>query len=310
MKHLLPLVLGLALLAPSEPRASQPPGHLTGDLRLHDFTSRVFGNTRKLRVLLPPDYDAPANRTRRYPVLYLNDGQNLFDPTTSTLNPMEWRVDETVAALVAKNELPPIVVVGIDNAGRRGRFKEYFPWVDEYLSPPEPDPQGTRYPEFLVDEVLPFIESRYRVAREADGRGIGGSSAGALAALYAVARRPGTFGRLLVESPSIYVDDDHVLREAAAVKQWPARIYLGVGTNERGSATCDPHALEDPELVRDVRRLRQVLAGSGVTPDRIELRIAPCAVHDERAWADRLPHALTFLFGVARDAVPSSASRP
>ena len=122
----------------------------------------MFANVRILRVLVPPGYDAAENRARRYPVLYLNDGQNLFDATTSVLNPMEWRVDETVHSVVTAGWIRPMIVVGIDNAGRRGRFREYFPYVDEYLRPPEPDPQGKRYPSFLVDEVIPFIEARYR----------------------------------------------------------------------------------------------------------------------------------------------------
>ena len=264
-----------------------------------DFHSTVFGNDRKLRILLPAGYDDPANRSRRYPVLYLNDGQNLFDSATATLNPMEWRVDETVERLVARREIPPIVVVGVDNAGRRDRFKEYFPWVDQYLQPPDPDPQGKRYPDFLLGEVVPFIEARYRVERDPAGRGVGGSSAGALAAMYTVVTRPGTFGRLLVESPSIYVDDYHLLRDAARVSAWPARIHLGVGSNESGAATCDPGAAAEAELVRDVRRFERVLRDAGVDSAGISLVVAPCARHDEAAWAARLPAALTFLFGGA-----------
>ncbi|HEY0304873.1 MAG TPA: alpha/beta hydrolase-fold protein [Longimicrobiales bacterium] len=272
----------------------------TPELRLHDFTSRVFNNTRKLRVLLPAGYDAPQNRGRRYPVLYLNDGQNLFDSTTATLNPMEWQVDETVATLTRAGVLPPLIVVGIDNAGRRDRFKEYFPYYDEYLQPPEPNPQGKRYPAFLVDEVIPFVEARYRVARGADNRGIGGSSAGALAAMYAVASRPGIFGKLLVESPSIYVDDYHILRDARPVKRWPQRIYLGAGTNEGNRTDCDPASPRDRELVNDLERFRRLLLDAGVAANRIDLTVTPCAVHNEQAWAARLPHALTFLFGGSR----------
>ena len=195
MKALFPLTAALAAVlsvAPPQP-ATDGPAPVAGDLRVHEFRSRVFGNTRNLRVLVPDGYDAAAQRERRYPVLYLNDGQNLFDAATAVLNPLEWRVDETLRDLTASATVPPMVVVGIDNAGRRNRFKEYFPWVDEFLSPPEPDPQGTRYPDFLVDEVLPFIEARYRVSRDAAGRGIGGSSAGALAAIYAVVTRPAVF---------------------------------------------------------------------------------------------------------------------
>ena len=269
---------------------------LAGPLRLHEFRSEVFGNTRTLRVLLPKDYDAATNRSRHYPVLYFNDGQNLFDSTTAVLNPMEWRVDETVQQLELSGRITPIIVVGIDNAGRRNRFKEYFPYVDQYLRPPEPDPHGKRYPAFLLDEVVPFIEARYRVDRDPNSRGLGGSSAGALAALYTVVTRPGTFGRLLIESPSIYVDDSRILRDASGVSVWPERIYLGVGTNEGGRPDCDPNASTEPELVRDVRRLERLLRAGGVDSSRIKLVVAPCAVHNEAAWAARLPNALTFLF--------------
>jgi predicted alpha/beta superfamily hydrolase len=270
---------------------------VTGDLQFHQFRSHVFGNVRMLRVLVPDGYDAPENRVRRYPVLYLNDGQNLFDLATSVLNPMEWRVDETVHALVAAGRIPPLIVVGIDSAGRRGRFKEYFPYIDEYLQPPEPDPQGKRYPEFLVDEVIPFIEKRYRAQQDPGSRGLGGSSAGALAAIYAVAARPGTFGRLLIESPSIYVDDARILRDAAHLTSWPERIYLGAGTNESGQPRCDPNSATEPELVRDVRRFECLLRDAHVEASRIRVVVTPCAVHDEAAWAARLPNALEFLYG-------------
>lgn len=270
---------------------------VTGDLRLHDFQSRVFENTRTLRVLLPDGYDAAENRNRRYPVLYLNDGQNLFDPATAVLNPEEWRVDETVRDLVAARRIAPLIVVGVDSAGRRGRFKEYFPYFDQYLSPPEPDPQGKRYPEFLVDEVIPFIESRYRVSEDAASRGLGGSSAGGLAAMYAAVARPGVFGRLLIESPSIYVDDARILKEAATVTSWPGRVSLGVGTNESNRPACDPKATTQPQLVQDVRRFEELLRAARVDAARIRVVITPCGRHDEAAWAARLPDALTFLYG-------------
>src|SRR5688572_19601144 len=97
------------------------PTHVVGDLRLQDFHSDVFGNTRILRVLLPPGYTLRVNSHRRYPVLYLNDGQNLFDATVSVFNPHEWEVDETVDRLTRAGEIEPIIIVGIDNAGRSGR---------------------------------------------------------------------------------------------------------------------------------------------------------------------------------------------
>jgi predicted alpha/beta superfamily hydrolase len=267
-----------------------------GDLRLVPFNSATFGNTRTLRVLVPPGYDAAGNRKRRYPVLYLNDGQNLFDPASSTFTGREWRVDETVRELTAGRRIPPLVVVGIDHGGRRERFREYFPWVDTFLSPPEPDPQGARYPAFLVDEVLPFVEARFRVSRDPEQRGIGGSSAGGLAAINAVIVRPGVFGRLLVESPSIYVDDAHILKTAAGVTNWPDRIFLGAGTLEGPSRPCAPDDAAEPEVVADLRRFADLLRRAGVAGTRVRMIVTPCGTHDEDAWARRLPDALAFLY--------------
>ena len=281
-------------------QASRAQGHVVGDLRIHPFTSKVFGNERQLRVLLPKGYDLPANRNRRYPVLYLNDGQNLFDSTTAVLNPLEWRVDETVADLMRHGRIPPMIVVGIDNAGRQGRFREYFPWVDRYLQPPDPDPQGMKYPAFLVDEVLPFINARYRTLADAEHTGLGGSSAGGLAALRAVIDRPGVFGRLLIESPSIYLDDYHILRDATALRQWPTRIFLGVGTNESNRSTCPPDVSAPGRLADDVERLRELIIRAGVAESNVRKVVVRCARHDERAWGDRFGGAAEFLFGNAR----------
>jgi enterochelin esterase-like enzyme len=272
-------------------------GAVTGDLRIHDLNSRIFGNVRKLRVWLPEGYDAPENRHRLYPVLYLNDGQNLFDSTTAIFNPMEWRVDETVAQLIASRMIPPMIVVGIDNAGRRLRAREYLPYVDEFLHPPEPNPRGKEYPEFLTTEVLPFVSSRYRVSRDQKHVGIGGSSYGALAALFSAMSHPELFGLLLMESPSLYVDDAHVLRDAERRTVWPRRVYLGVGTNEEGRAQCDPAARSESEAVADVRRLERIFLGAGLDSSRVRVVVVPCAVHNEAAWAARLPLALKFLFG-------------
>jgi len=287
----------VAALAPTTAAARFPPRVVSADLRLHELRSRVFDNSRTLRVLVPPGYDDEAQAASRYPVLYLNDRQTLFGEADPDSTSGSWDMATTVRRLIERRAIEPLIVVGIENAGRRGRFREYFPWVDDYLQPPEPDPQGTRYPAFLLDEVVPFIEARYRVETTPARRGIGGASAVALAAMYAVVARPGTFGRLLVESPSVYVDDHRILREARAVHAWPSRIHLGVGTNETNAAACD--ATADPEaheLVRDVRALERVLRAQGVEPAQLQVVVTPWGRHEPAAWAERLPDALTFLF--------------
>ena len=164
----------------------------TGDLRLHEFYSRTFHNTRFLRVWLPPGYDAPENAGRRYPILYLNDGQNLFEPSTSFTG-VDWQVDETGDRLIREGVIPPMIFVGIDNAAR-ARMREYMP--HRSLQPVIVRVQGTRYPKFLINDVMPFMARNYRVATGPENTGLGGSSLGALISLYTAVVSPGVIGRL------------------------------------------------------------------------------------------------------------------
>jgi predicted alpha/beta superfamily hydrolase len=159
---------------------------------------------------------------------------------------------------------------------------------------------------------VPYVERSYRADRNPARRGIGGSSAGALAAIYAVVKRPGVFGRLLVESPSIYVDEARILKDAAGVKAWPRRIALGAGTAEGGQTTCDPNAAtsSEPEVLGDLRRFARLLAEGGVGAERIRLTVTPCGTHDENAWAARLPDALAFLYAPDGPAPPSGPPAP
>src|SRR5215468_1829041 len=151
-----------------------------GDLRLHEFRSRIFRNSRFLRVWLPPRYDEPENAGRRYPVLYLNDGQNLFEASTSFTG-VEWQVDETADRLIREGSVPPMLMVGLDNAGKN-RIREYMP--HRSMHPVMLRAHGTRYPTFLFKEVMPFMDRNYRVASGPHNTGLGGSSLGALIALY------------------------------------------------------------------------------------------------------------------------------
>jgi predicted alpha/beta superfamily hydrolase len=271
----------------------------TGDLEIREFRSTIFHNTRKLRILLPPGYRETKNASVAYPVLYLNDGQNLFDVCTSIWGPKEWQVDETADRLIAAGTVRPLIIVGIDNAGRHEKARlqeeasagsrpdEYLPWPDDGLDPPLAHVHGKNYPAFLIREVMPFIESHYRIEKGPENTGLGGSSYGGLIAFYTAAHEPGVFGRLLVESPSMYVHDFAVLKDAARQKDWPARIYFGAGRDE---------APEAPGLVEGfVTKAVQALKDDGVRADRILANVTP-GQHNEYAWAARLPTALRFLF--------------
>lgn len=264
------------------------PGKGAGNLRLHPIGSNVFNNQRMLRVWLPPGYDDRKNRSRRYPVFYLNDGQNLFDSSTA-FGGVEWQVDDSAARLIQEERIEPLIIVGIDNA-QDHRIREYVPYRSADI--PVRSVTGKKYPEFLLGEVMPFIRKRYRVALGPENTGLGGSSLGALISLYTAMARPRLFGRLLIESPSLFIADRRVLGECARVKRWPERVFLGVGTRELGDDAERNH-----RVVEDVRALEQILRSAGLSGDRLEVDIDEGASHSESAWARRFPEALAFLFG-------------
>ena len=266
---------------------SAPNLSVVGDLRLHEFQSRIFNNKRMLRVWLPPAYDAPENKDRHYPIFYLNDGQNLFDRATAFAG-VEWQVDETADCLIRQNQIPPLIIVGIDH-GQKDRAREFLAY--RTMNPPVLRPQGKRYPEFLLNEVMPFLYLRYRIARGPENTGLGGSSLGAIVSLYTVIDRPGIFGRLLLESPSLFVCNRRMLKYSHAFRQWPERIFLAIGTKEAGRED------KDNQVVEDVRELERILRREGLPDDRLRVKIDEGATHSESEWAKRFPEALTFLFG-------------
>jgi predicted alpha/beta superfamily hydrolase len=257
---------------------------VSGGLRLHELRSRIFRNTRLLRVWLPPDYDASG--AARYPVLYLNDGQNLFDPATAFAG-VDWRVGETASRLIHEGKIPPLIIVGIDNTAK-SRLREYIPYrsLDLRLL----GAQGKRYPEFLVREVMPLIAKHYALAKGPEHTGLGGSSLGGLITLYTQLASPGVFGRLLIESPSLFVGRRKIFDESRRFRDWPQRVYLGMGTREVGNAA------KDEKIVADVRELENILRSAGLGKGRLRVHIEEGATHNEGAWAARFPEALEFLY--------------
>jgi predicted alpha/beta superfamily hydrolase len=255
----------------------------------HDISSRYLGVTRRVTVWLPPG--ARGRTAARHPVLYLHDGQNLFDPARAFAG-HTWRVAETTARLIRRPAIPPLIIVGIDHGGAR-RGREFLP-VEDDRNPGTSPPLGREYVEFVMREVMPAIARNYPVAPGATNTGIGGSSYGAVAALNAVLLEPGVFGRLLLESPSLYVGREYMLRKARSDRRWPSRVYLGVGTAETSRRDWNE------ETVENVTKLAAILQRAGLGPRRLRIVVEDGAPHSETAWAGRLPAALEFLFGRAR----------
>jgi predicted alpha/beta superfamily hydrolase len=258
----------------------------SGMLETHDIPSGHLGTTRRVTVWLPSR--PRADRPGPYPVLYLNDGQNLFDPARAFAG-QTWRVADTAMWLVRTRRIPPLVIVGVDHGGER-RAQEYLPVRDD-RHPTQDPPLGRQYARFLTRELLPFIARHYPVAEGARHTGLGGSSYGAVAALNTTLSEPGVFGNLLLESPSLYVGGGYLLRKARTAERWPSRIYLGVGTKE----TSNPDV--NQETVANVLTLERVLRRAGLGPKRLRVVVEPGATHSEGAWAGRLADALQFLYG-------------
>ncbi len=279
--------------APSATQAPTEKEHtVLGVLEITPFTSKIFHNTRMLRVWLPANYGSPHNAYRTYPVLYMQDGQNLFDEATSDAG--EWHLDETVDHLVGSFKIPPMIVVGIDYAGDQ-RSSEYLPYRDphhaQYDVPVPKELRGKEYTSFLLTEVMPFIEKKYRVSRGAANTGFGGASYGGVITLYTVLQHPGIFGHVLVESPVLGVGDGQLLEDAEKAKQFPQKMYLAMGTSETKNAEFNT------QLVKSVEELQTILRQKGMGPDRLKVVVEEGAVHNEGAWSRRLPEALFFLYG-------------
>jgi predicted alpha/beta superfamily hydrolase len=279
------IVLG-ALHTPAMTHSQSPPR--TDTLTLHSAT---FHNTRLLRIWLPPGYDDPQMTSRRYPVVYFTDG-------ISTQHGR--RLESIAAALTGQGTIPPTVFVMIDNGGStleshspaRDRADEYLPYPDAPASwnPPMADPHGKLFPRFLESEVRPLIEARYRVRSDAAYTGLGGASYGGAIAVYTVIARPGHYGLLLLESPSLHISGQALLHAADTARAWPARVYIGVGTHE-GSTADDRQ-----EMVTNARTLADLISAHS-PQTRTCYWVVPDAEHGEPAWRARLPAALTFLLG-------------
>lgn len=271
------LVIAAVSIANGNPRKKRT---LTGKFRFHkNFHSQFLSSDRDVIVYLPPGYE--RTKRKRYPALYLHDGQNLFDGATSFVEGKEWRVDETAQRLIRTREIEPIIIVGIYNTGVN-RVDEYTPTRD---SSRKMGGQADFYGRLIVEELKPFIDSEYRTLSDAANTGLGGSSLGGLVTLYLGLRYPSYFGKLAVISPSLWWDNRCILRSLEAMNEkHPTRIWLDMGTSEGIPMS-------------DVRHLRDALLSKGWTLDKdLKYFEAEGAIHDEDAWGERVEQILKFLF--------------
>jgi len=251
-------------------------------VHLHpQFHSRFLPDDRDVTVYLPPGYDEEPDR--QYPVLYLQDGQNLFDPRTSFIPGRTWQVANTADAVITSGGVEPLIVVGVANTGEH-RLAEYTPTRDWKMGGGE----AHKYGDLLTQDLLPFIASTYRVRSGPASTGLGGSSLGALVTLYLGLKHPDVYGKLAVMSPSVWWNHKSIVgyvNETASRILHRSRIWLDVGDAEGRRTMADTDLLD-----------RRLLA-SGWRPERdLHYVRVPGGTHDEAAWALRVAPMLRFLF--------------
>jgi predicted alpha/beta superfamily hydrolase len=277
------LSTAIALLAIAAPQQRLP--SLTGTIKHHkDFDSKVLGNKRNLAVYLPPGYEQDTRL--RYPVLYMNDGQNVFDGMTSYIPNMEWQADEAAERLIRAGKIEPIIIVAVDN-GQMARADEYLPTKAQTRFAKDPiGGKADLYGDFLVKEVMPMINQTYRTKTGALNTGLLGSSFGGVVTYHLGTTRPDVFSKLGVVSPSVWWDDRVLIRQTKAWKRKPnVRIWLDMGTKEGYQG------------LKDVRDLKDALVEKGFVLGKEAYTVDAGAVHNEASWAKRMERILLFLYG-------------
>ena len=251
--------------------------------RHQNFGSRHLTSERDVLVYVPPGYNDEPDR--RYPVLYMHDGQNLIDPEDS-FGGVAWSADETAHRLILEGAIEPIIIVGIYNTG--DRMNEYT-HVKATAGKMRGHGGGAdAYGRMIIEELKPFIDREYRTKPEREFTGLGGSSLGGLVSIYLGLERPDVFSRLAVMSPAAWWANNQIIRDAARIaERLPLRIWLDIGKKE------------GPKIKHQVRALKEILLANGwrMGEDFAYLEI-PEARHDESAWAARFGDVLRFLYPV------------
>ncbi|WP_188814398.1 alpha/beta hydrolase [Hymenobacter cavernae] len=243
------------------------------------FTIPQLNRERRIWLYLPNDY---ATSQRRYPVLYLQDGQNVFDEATSFSG--EWGVDETLSHLQATGQDQGCIVVAVDNDGKR-RLDEYSPWRNEKLGGGE----GSAYVEFVVKTLKPYLDSHYRTLPGREHTGIAGSSMGALISLYAALKYPDVFSKVGVFSPAFWFAEQPLFTFVRTAKiQLPMRFYFVAG------------AQEGEKMVPLMSAMRDSLRSLGVAEKDISYQVRADGKHSEWFWRREFPAAYQWLYAPKR----------
>jgi predicted alpha/beta superfamily hydrolase len=248
------------------------------------FPIPELNRSRRVWLYLPPDY---ATSTKNYPVLYMQDAQNLFDIQTSFSG--EWKVDESLNQLFSQGD-SGCIVVGIDNGGQY-RLDEYSPWVNTQYNE---GGDGDSYVDFMVNTLKPYIDANYRTLPGRLTTGVAGSSMGGLISMYAFSERQDVFSKAGIFSPAFWFGGDNPVSHVAThAKQGPARVYFVAGADEENDGNQSNYVVED------MNEVANALTTAGFSSTEKLLKTSPDGKHAEWFWAREFPDAYVWLFAGA-----------
>lgn len=249
---------------------------------LREFASPQEGFNRTVRIYTPEGYD--AHSAHRYPVLYMQDGQNVFAHPESALFDT-WCANHTLEALVQGGHVEPWLIVAVDSG--LGRMQEYSPWGEPHRGG---QTRGELYGRFLVETLKPYVDRIYRTRPGAEWTGVAGSSLGGLISLYLGWKYPEVYGRIGGFSPSVMWNRGKLFQQWKAHPRTWTRIYLDAGLTE--TIVPGGEVLAYGDATRDFHGHLQDL---GYAPHELALVLEPGGEHHESAWQRRLPAAMQWL---------------
>ena len=266
-----------------------------GRIEIHRLTDAAAGLERTVRIYLPQAYGEGG---KRYPVLYMQDGQNVYCDQGAFGN-CSWKVKETLERMEREEAMRGLIVAAVDNIGER-RYEDYSPWKNtagkSYFKAGERGGLGDAYVEFLVNTVKPFVDKSFRTLPEGENTGIAGSSMGGLISAYAGAKYAGLFHKVGVFSLASWFAEEPFLDylEKAELNR-KQRIYVSVGTGE----TSDPENARMPQIYLDnSRHYVWKLLEKGISAKQILFEIGAGETHSEKCWAGRFEKFIEFMYGV------------
>lgn len=257
-----------------------------GKIERHNIESKELDNKRDIDVYLPPSYY--QNTDKKYPVLYMHDGNNLFYHDIA-FGGVPWKVDKTLEKLFEKDLIQEIIVVAIHNT--IGRNSEYT-WTEMQFLNKKEGGNGSKYADFMTKTLKPFIDSKYRTLTDRNNTAVMGSSLGGLISFYLALNNSDTFGKSAIISPSFWWGNGHAFRDAYKIKK-NMKLWIDMGYKEGKNKNVNvvgPHIL-------NIRRMRDYLLKIGYQ-EGIDLGYLEDEEghHNEHSWAKRFHLTMLFFF--------------